>query len=136
MHEEQYNKKSFVALLIRLAKADNIIDPAEIAFINDICERIGIEETAQAEIWQNSDAYPLNTPDSERHRLTILYQLLNLMKSDGEVSPEEEDFVRHTGKLLHLNEVLIEEFLQLAKNTDTTHVAPELFVENFKKYLN
>jgi uncharacterized tellurite resistance protein B-like protein len=136
MNEELYNKKSLIALLINLAKADKVVDPAEERFIRELCNKISLPYKDLADLWENSENFPLSTPPSERHRLTILYQLINLMKSDGIVTVEEEEFVRHSGKLLHLNEVLIEEFIRLAKDTDTTHLPPEVFVENFKKYLN
>lgn len=136
MKEELYNKKSLVALLISLAKADNIIDQAEIEFINDVGHKIGLSGEDIESVWGNELDFPMNVPASERHRITILYQLINLMKSDGEVSPEEENFVRHSGKLLHLNEILIEEFIILAKRNDTRTLSPDVFMENFKKYLN
>lgn len=132
----QYNKKSLLAIFVQLAKADNDIDDNEKRFIEDIREKLGVTSEDLQDIWENDDKYPLEPPKSERHRMTILYQLLYLTKIDGVVTKEEEDFVHMIALRLGINGTLTSELIEVVKNHIGTEITPEDLLEVIKKYMN
>lgn len=131
-----YNKKSLLALFVQLAKADNDIDETEQLFIEEVREKLGVTEDELAEIWENSDNYPLTPPQSERHRMTILYQLLYLTKIDGVVTQEEEEFVHQVALHLGINGALTQELLEVVKAKIGFEISPEDLLDIIRKYMN
>lgn len=131
-----YNKKSLLAVFVQLAKSDNDIDDSEIQFIEDIREKLGISKEDLKEIWDNHDQYPLEPPKSERHRMTILYQLLYLTKIDGVVTQEEEHFVHTTALRLGISGQLTADLLHIVKNHIGTSIEPEMLLDTIRKHMN
>ena len=132
----EYNKKSLLALFVQLSKADNDIDENEELFIEEVREKLGVSKEDLQEIWDNHEKFPMEPPKSERHRMTILYQLLYLTKIDGVVTKEEEDFVHQVALLLGINGTLTSELLEVVKNHIGTEIKPEDLLVIIKKYMN
>jgi len=131
-----YNKKSLLALFVQLAKADNDIDENEKQFIEDVREKLGVSKEDLELIWEHEHDFPLEAPNSERHRMTILYQLLYLTKIDGIVTPEEEDFVHMVALKLGINGQLTAELIEVVKNHIGTELNPEEMLNIIKKFMN
>ncbi|MGB0402562.1 MAG: hypothetical protein ACPGEG_00605 [Salibacteraceae bacterium] len=131
-----YNKKSLLAIFVQLAKSDNDIDESEERFIEDIREKLGVSVEDLKDIWENHDQYPLEPPKSERHRMTILYQLLYLTKIDGVVTQEEEDFVHTIALRLGISGDLTSELLTIVKNHIGTKIKPEMLLDTIRKHMN
>ena len=132
----EYNKKSLLALFVQLSKADDDIDENEELFIEEVREKLGVSKEDLQEIWNNHEKFPMEPPKSERHRMTILYQLLYLTKIDGVVTKEEEDFVHQVALLLGINGTLTSELLEVVKNHIGTEIKPEDLLVIIKKYMN
>ncbi|MCB0480719.1 MAG: TerB family tellurite resistance protein [Flavobacteriales bacterium] len=132
----EYNKKSLLALFVQLAKADNRIDENEIEFIEQVRTKLGVEKEVLANIWINDDQYPLNVPQSEKHRMTILHQLLILMHIDGDVAVEEIQFVRHIGRSLRISNALVEELISTVKALEGEQLSVEDILKSIQKFLN
>ncbi len=131
-----YNKKSLLALFVQLAKSDNDVDDNEIQFIEDIREKLGVSPEDLTNIWENENDYPLDSPESERHRMTILYQLLYLTKIDGVVTREEEVFVHKVALKLGINGQLTSELIEVVKQHIGTEIKPNDLLDVIKKYMN
>jgi uncharacterized tellurite resistance protein B-like protein len=131
-----YNKKSLLAMFVQLAKADDDIDTNEELFIDEVRNKLGISKEDLNEIWEDHTQYPMNPPKSERHRMTILYQLLYLTKIDGVVTKEEEEFVHQVALHLGINGNLTSELLEVVKNHIGTEIKPDDMLDVIKKYMN
>ena len=132
----EYNKKSLLALFVQLAKADNIIDDNEVAFIDEVRNKLGVSIETLDDIWENDNQYPLTPPDSEKHRMTILHQLLLLMNIDGDVAAEETQFVRHIGKRLRIRTDLVDSLIDIVEKHNGEHLSTDDIIQSMQKLLN
>jgi uncharacterized tellurite resistance protein B-like protein len=132
----EYNKKSLLALFVQLAKADNDIDENEKQFIEDIREKLDIPKEDLKSIWEDHNQFPMDPPQSERHRMTILYQLLYLTKIDGVVTQEEEEFVHHVALRLGISGQLTQELIEVVKNHIGSEIKPDDLLDVIKKYMS
>ena len=117
-----YNKKSMLALFVSMSKSDNDIDNDEEIFIEEMREKLGVSEDELKYIWENGADYPLNPPKSEKHRMTIMYQLLYLMVIDGIVTDEEKKFLYEVGLKFAIKPALTNDLV----NTMEEHIGKEL----------
>ena len=132
----EYNKLSLLALFIQLAKADSEIDDHEEQFIEDVRVKLGIQKEDVDKLWADDSTHPLEPPTLERHRMNILYHLLYLMKIDGVVTQEEEEFVKIMGFKLGINPNLVEELIETIKNNVGKDLPGKALLDIIKKYMN
>ncbi len=130
------NKKSLLALFIQLAKADQNVDDTEELFIEAMRNRLGISKDEMGEIWQHAENFTFDPPQLEKHRMTILYQILYLTKIDGVVTSEEEEFVRKVGFKLGIHPNLTEELIDVIKKYLDKDLPTEELLGRVKKYMN
>ena len=130
-----YSNKAIVALLYKLMGADHDEDPHELAYIMHIGERLGLSDDILKEVSFDVDSYELEPPSDKKERITILYYFLFLMKADGLIQPEEEDFVIDFGKKLGFQEDMIVDLIEVLKEYVDTAVPPQEMYSRLKKYL-
>lgn len=130
-----YSNKAIVALLYKLMGADHDEDPHELAYIMHIGERLGLSDDILKEVSFDVDSYELEPPSDKKERITILYYFLFLMKADGLIQPEEEDFVIDFGKKLGFQEDMIVDLIEVLKEYVDTAVPPQEMYSKLKKYL-
>lgn len=129
-------KKSIVALLLRLQKADTDKSLREFAYIHKVASHLGLTAEEVIDIERDLMSYPLKPPSDEKERMTILYYLLFLMDIDGNVKPEEEDLVKEFGLRLGFRMGLTTELINEVKRHATTRIPPNALLEHIRKYLN
>ena len=131
-----YNKKSMLALFVSMSKSDNDIDNDEEIFIEEMREKLGVSEDELKYIWENGADYPLNPPKSEKHRMTIMYQLLYLMVIDGIVTDEEKKFLYEVGLKLAIKPALTNDLVNTMKEHIGKELPDGLLNSIIAKYLN
>lgn len=131
-----YNKKSMLALFVTMSKSDHDIDENEEIFIEEMREKLGVSKEELKHIWENEDAYPLNPPKSEKHRMTIMYQLLYLVIIDGVVSNEERRFLHEVGLKLAVKPALTNDLLFTMEEHIGKELPDGLLNSIIAKYLN
>ncbi|HLF62250.1 MAG TPA: hypothetical protein VI603_00755 [Saprospiraceae bacterium] len=129
-------KKSIVALLLRLQKADTDKTIREFAYIHKVASHLGLSAEDVIGIERDLSSYPLKPPSDEKERMTILYYLLFLMDIDGNVKQEEEDLVKEFGLRLGFRMGLTTELINEVKRHATTRIPPDALIEHIRKYLN
>lgn len=129
-------KKATIALLFKLMAADHDEDLHELAYIMHIGERLGLSDEVLKEISLDVDAYHLEIPSDEKERITILYYLLFLTKADGEVRPEEEDFLYRFSLRLGFRPETTNELINVMKRYIDQSVPPEELFGKIKMYFN
>ena len=131
-----YNKKSMLALFVSLSKSDNDIDKNEKIFIEEMREKLGISQDELNHIWKNEDAYPIDPPKSEKHRMTIVFQLLYLMAIDGVITNEERTFMHEVGLKLAVKPALTDDLIDAMEEHLGKELPDGLLAAIITKYLN
>jgi uncharacterized tellurite resistance protein B-like protein len=119
-----------------LAEADDRDHESEIRFINNVAGRIGLSESDVREIDAHPERLTFSLPDSEADRMTVLYDLLFLMKIDGNVAEEEKEIVRELGVRLGFRISMVEEFIQTIATYVNQPVPPDALLDIIRKYMN
>ena len=129
-------KQTHILTLLMLAEADGRDQENENRFINHVAGRIGLSISDVREIDEHPERLTFSIPDSEVDRMTVLYDLLFLMKIDNDVAEEEKELVRELGVILGFRISMIEEFIQIMAKYYNREVPPNALLEILRKYLN
>lgn len=136
MAETLDQKQTHILTLLMLAEADDTDHENEVRFINHVAGRIGLSEEDVEEIDKHPERLTFSLPVSEQDRMTVLYDLLFLMKIDGSVVEEEVELVRELGKRLGFRIDMIEEFIQTMARYIGQAVPSNELLDIIKKYMN
>jgi uncharacterized tellurite resistance protein B-like protein len=131
-----YNKKSMLALFVLMSKSDNDIDEKEEIFIEEMREKLGVSKDELNHIWKNEDDYPIDPPKSERHRMTIMFQLLYLMAIDGVITSEERTFMHIVGLKLAVKPALTDDLIDKTEEHLGKELPDGLLASIITKHLN
>jgi len=130
------SKRSIIALLFKLMGADDEENPKELEYIMHIGDRLGLTDDDLKEVSFHMDDYPLQPPAEEKDRITILYYLLFLMKADGIIRPEEEEFLYRFGMKLGFRPEMLQELIGVLKRYVDESVPPAELYGKIQTYLN
>ena len=136
MAETLDQKQTHILTLLMLAEADNRDHINEIRFINNVAGRIGLSEMDVQEIDKHPERLTFSLPESEEDRMTMLYDLLFLMKIDGVVAEEEKELVRELGVRLGFRITMVEEFIQTMAQYVGQQVPANALLDIIRKYMN
>lgn len=136
MAETLDQKQTHILTLLMLAEADDFDHQNEIRFINHVAGRIGLSAEDVVEIDKHPERMNFSIPADEQDRMTILYDLLFLMKIDGSVVQEERDMVHRLGRLLGFREDMVEDFINTISEYVGVAVPPDALLNIIKKYMN
>ena len=136
MAETLDQKQTHILTLLMLAEADNRDHINEIRFINNVASRIGLSESDVQEIDKHPERLTFSLPESEEDRMTVLYDLLFLMKIDGDVAEEEKVLVRELGVRLGFRISMVEEFIQTIAKYVGQEVPTNALLDIIRKYMN
>jgi uncharacterized tellurite resistance protein B-like protein len=136
MAETLDQKQTHILTLLMLAEADNRDHINEIRFINYVADRIGLSESDVQEIDKHPERLTFSLPESEEDRMTVLYDLLFLMKIDGDVAEEEKELVRELGVRLGFRISMVEEFIQTIAKYVGQEVPTNALLDIIRKYMN
>ena len=81
--------KSHIMNLVQLAQADGKISKSESGLLIKIGERKGVSAEEVFEMVDASDDFFYKKPENDAQRFDQLYDLVEMMRIDGEVSPKE-----------------------------------------------
>ena len=136
MAENLDQKQTHILTLLMMAEADNVDHENEIRFINNVAGRIGLSEADVVEIDRHPERLTFSLPETEPDRMTVLYDLLFLMKIDGNVAEEEKELVRELGVRLGFRINMIEEFIETMTEYIGREVPPNALLDIIRKYMN
>lgn len=136
MAETLDQKQTHILTLLMLSEADNRDHVNEIRFINNVAGRIGLSELDVQEIDRHPERLTFSLPESEEDRMTVLYDLLFLMKIDGDVAEEEKELVRELGVRLGFRISMVEEFIRTIAKYVWQQVPSNALLDIIRKYMN
>lgn len=119
-----------------MAEADGRDHENELRFINNVAGRIGLSTSDVKSIDKHPEKLTFSLPSTEVDRMTILYDLLFLMKIDGDVANEEKDLVRELGVRLGFRITMVEEFIEMISQYVGQAIPPNILLDIIRKYMN
>ena len=122
-------------VLKSLSAADGTIDQKERAFMQQLGQQHGLTSIEVASELGNGDN-EVTLPLVEQERMMVLYYLIFLMQSDGNVTREEEISIYHFGHRLGFREELLRNFVALANKYQGKQVPAEEMLEKIRVFLN
>lgn len=136
MSETLDQKQTHILTLLMLAEVDGRDHENERLFINSVARRLGMTEADVEDIDKHPERLTFSLPTSEVDRMTVLYDLLFLMKIDGEVAEEEVELVRELGMRLGFRIGMINEFIQVMADSIGKEVPANALLDIVRKYMN
>ena len=136
MAETLNQKQTHILTLLMLAEADDRDHVNEIRFINNVAGRIGLGESDVQEINMHPERLIFSLPESEEDRMTVLYDLLFLMKIDGNIAAEEKEIVCELGARLGFRISMVEEFIETIAKYVGQQVPSNALLDIIRKYMN
>jgi uncharacterized tellurite resistance protein B-like protein len=134
---DEHNRKSIIALLVKLQIADGQSTEHEYVYIQKVAWSLGLSNSDVEEVIHNLHLYrEALAPKTEKERMTILYYLLFFMLVDQKVSMEEEKLVQEFAFRLGFRTALTTDLVQVIKDHATSHLPAEKMLQAIKKYLN
>ncbi len=129
-------RQSIIALLYRLSGADKQVGDEELSYILKVGEVIGVDKEEIGAIILNWDSFELDPPKNEQDRMTILYYLLFLMKTDHNISEEEINLVREFAFRLGFRSAMTDEMINIVQDHVDKNLTPEQLLSTIRKYNN
>lgn len=136
VYSDAEQRKSHILNLVLLAQADGKWHENEKRFIADVARRIGLTDQEHEELLFNPDSVKFVVAQSEEERVTLLYDLLFMMKMDGGVSPAEETICLEIGLRMGFNPLMIQEMINVMKTYLFKRVPDDSLINILRKYLN
>ncbi|MEN8251545.1 MAG: hypothetical protein ABFS32_21655 [Bacteroidota bacterium] len=136
MSETLDQKQTHILTLLMLAEVDGRDHENERLFINSVARRLGMTEADVEDIDKHPERLTFSLPTSEVDRMTVLYDLLFLMKIDGDVAEEEVELVRELGMRLGFRIGMINEFIQVMADSIGKEVPANALLDIVRKYMN
>ncbi|MBC7641617.1 MAG: TerB family tellurite resistance protein [Flavobacterium sp.] len=93
------NKGHFSAI-VRVALADDIVNPEEKLFLDKLASRLEISDAEYSEILENPLKYPINPPYLHAQRLERLYDLSRMVHVDHHLGDKQDILLKKFGLAL------------------------------------
>lgn len=119
-----------------LAEADDNEHPNEVSFINNVAGRLGLKLSDVKEIENNPTELTFQMPKTPQNRMTLMYDMLWLMKIDGSVVAEEKDLVLEIGLRLGFRVEMIEELISIISRYVGQPVPENALLNVIRRYSN
>ena len=129
-------RSAVIYMLLRLMVADGYRDRREYIYILKVAKELGLTPEDVANLKAEDLLNDWKLPADERDRMIILYYLLFMMKTDGHVSPEEENLVKDLGSTLGFRIEMVSDLIQVIKSYDPLHSPAEDLIDMIRPYLN
>jgi len=129
-------KKGVAALLFELADADDNRTPEELYYIDKVTQSLNIPPHELDDIRLAPSSYPLDPPPDDQRRMSIIYFLIFLCRSDQDYNPAELEVCRWMGVKLGFSPLMIDDMIALLKNHGERSFPPEELLDIIRKYLN
>lgn len=135
-HLSEHDKSLQILRVLKLLSlSDGKLNHGELHFLREVGVSHGLtKETIDRELTNKN--VDIIFPETEQDRMSIVYYMVFLMKSDNFVDAEEEKIIYHYGLKLGFREGLLREFIRLAKKYLHTGIPVEEMLEKIKKYMN
>jgi len=114
IHDYLDSEKAQLALLVKMAKANNEVKGSEDMFLRLMAHKLNISTSDFEDIYNNADKYSLIPPANAEDRYVLFYYIIQMMKVDLSVDIEEIEFCKEIGSRLDISSSKIDEIIRLS----------------------
>ncbi len=129
-------RKSHLLTVMMMMDADNSEHDFERRFIYNVAARLGLTDQDVDELKENPTNIGYELPKTEVARMTIVYDIFFAMKIDGNINEDEEKLFLTVGRLLGFNDMMLKEFLGVARKYVGKPIPDDTLLNIIKKYMN
>ena len=129
-------RSAVLFMLMKLMAVDGQKDKREYLYILKVAYEMGMTQEDIAALTPETVMKEEVMPADEKERMIILYYLLFMMKTDGQVTEEESLLVQDLGYHLGFRIELVADLVQVIRSYENLEAPSEALLENIRKYLN
>lgn len=134
--EDIEKKKSHLLTVLMMIDADDDEHAHEVRFIYEVGERYGFSPDEVDELRKNPYDIGYELPTEEVERMNLLYDMFFTMKIDGSINEDEANVFRTIGKLMGFNQLMLEDFIQVARQYVGQPIPEQALLNIIRKYMN
>ncbi len=123
-------------LLLALTNADAKSTINEQKFILDIATQLGISADELNQLQSSFKHFKIEIPESEQERMTILYQLLFLMRIDAEIADPEKEIIHQIALKFGVHPDLTNDLINVMIEHLQKNIPIDALLLQIKKYMN
>lgn len=123
-------------LLLALTNADAKCTINEQKFIVDIATQLGISTEELTQLQKSFKHFKIEIPESEQERMTILYQLLFLMRIDAEIASTEKEMIHQIALKFGVHPDLTNDLINVMTEHLQKNIPIDALLLQIKKYMN
>lgn len=122
--------------LYKIALADGKIEPNEYQLLFDISQSLGLNENDVLDVINGESNFDLEKPSTFQDRMQHLFQMLFLMKIDGEINTKEISTIKSIALHLGLDILMTNELVDIISQYKNGLVPQEKMIEEVKRHMN
>ena len=115
-HQRSSFKRNYLRTLITLAASDGTLDEVEKALIQKIGLKRGLKVWQIQQILEDTTPVEVFLPESLSNRMEMLYDLMQIIHADSEVSTTEIEFMISLVEAFELRTEIIGQLMELFRN--------------------
>lgn len=129
-HQRTSYKKGYLKNLILLASMDGALEEEEKALISKIGLKRGLKEWQINDLLSDSQPSEVFLPESMANRMNLLFDFMQVIYADGEVSEKEIEFLKTIIETFKLHPQMMDKLLRLFPNQMPTADEWKNFLED------
>jgi len=129
-------RSAVIYMLLKLMAADGHREKAEYIYILKVAFEMGMTPEDITSLTAEDLVTRPKFPESEKDRMVILYYLLFMMKTDGNITSEEENIVKELGYHLGFRIEMVSDLIHVIKSYDQSASPSEELIHKIRTYLN
>ncbi len=133
---EKKAAKSYVHNLIRMAAADNLLHRNEIELINKIGTKKGLNEKEIDSLYKIRKDEAIVIPKNRTECFDLLYDIIEIMNADGEVSEEEFAFCEEIAHKMGFSDTIVKLLVSKIERSLAYDVPKSMVVEEATPFIN
>lgn len=135
MNESEKNeRRSLIAELIKMAKADNEIRDMEFQFLLTLSAQMGIDKEEFKSLFEQYIEF--NPPKLEFERIIQFQRLVLIMNIDAQANEDEIKYIKDLGMRMGLHPMATNEVLKVMNDFPNRIVPPEKLISIFRTFHN
>jgi len=134
--EEMALKGYLVSVLVRQAMDDGKIGKDERSYLKYALKTLKLEEKDIKSIIASPEDYTYHPPLEENKRMTILYHLLFMLRTNKAIDFRKEELCYNIGFELGFRHEMIRDLIEVIKLYKKEVIPPLAMLEQVKPYLN
>ena len=115
--KEKDKRKSHIKNLLEVAVADGILDDVELEIVMEVASKFDLTKAEVLEIKDEPSKIKFNPPSSEKAKIELLYDVVQVMIADKEIHENEVKLCKDLAVKLNLAPVVVDEIIKMVTDS-------------------